>query len=55
MFHQTGLQQRGGRGGWCIAAGRHYSRVTFEDEEPLVESTADQSKLRVHHEGVSDD
>lgn len=29
----------------------HFRRVTFEDEELLVESTADQSKLGVHHEG----
>lgn len=50
MFQQSSLPQQEGR---CVAAGHHHASVTFKDNEPVAESTADQSNLRVHLSSLS--
>lgn len=50
MFQQSSLRQQEGR---CVAAGRHHASVTFKDNEPVAESTADRSNLRVHLSSLS--
>lgn len=50
MFQQSSPQQQEGR---CVAAGHHHASVTFKDNEPVAESTADQSNLRVHLTSLS--